>query len=196
MYIAFFILLCILNMSRNKYIYTKKMINPPLTLTIPLPLPEVPNPHQASDVNLLTPPLPPFPPPQSLSSRARHGDARAPGALVPLRRDDHVVERAERHPGALPRVEEVARGDGPAGPLALADGPVLLEGGGPLDGGGVGARRLVQVVGAAVGGDAALGLGARRGARVVGAEVLEDVVLDQGGGGPAVDAEVLGFFFW
>lgn len=121
--------------------------------------------------------------------RARHGDTSTPGAVVPLGGHNHVVKGAHGHARALPGVEEVARRDGAAGPLVAPDGPVLVEGRGAIDGRRVGPRRLVQVVGAAVGRDGALGLGAR--ARVVLAKVLEDVVLDQGGTSPPVDAEVL-----
>lgn len=82
----------------------------------------------------------------------------------------------------------VPRCDGAADALGGTDGPVLLEGAGALDGGGVGAGGDVDVVGAPVGGDGAHAGGARGG--VVGAVGLDDVVLYEGVGGPAVDGEV------
>src|SRR5690606_9130941 len=61
-----------------------------------------------------------------------------------------------------------------------------LEGPGALDGGGVVAGRLVDVVGAAVAGDRALvGAGGP-----VGAPVVDDVVLDERVPGPAVQRQV------
>ena len=45
----------------------------------------------------------------------------------------------------------VLGGDGAADALDLADGPVLVKGGGALDGGLVDTSRAVDVVGAAVG---------------------------------------------
>lgn len=87
-----------------------------------------------------------------------------------------------------PGVDKVLEGDGSAGALVGADGPVLLEGGGAVDGGLVGAGRDTELVGGAVGGDGAA-VGGLRGGVVV-AEVLDDVVLDEGVAGPAVDGEV------
>jgi hypothetical protein len=78
--------------------------------------------------------------------------------------------------------------DGAAGAVLLADGPVLLEGGGTLDGGLVGASGLEEGVGAAV--DLSGADGGGGGGRVVGTEGLNDVELDQRALGPAVEGEV------
>jgi len=86
-----------------------------------------------------------------------------------------------------PGVEVVGGGDGTSGALALADGPVLGEGGGTGDGRSVGAGVLVDVVGGAVGVD---GSHVGTGAWVVATEVLGDVVLNERTGGPSVDGEV------
>ena len=61
-----------------------------------------------------------------------------------------------------------------AGALALADGDVLVEGGGALDGGLIGARILVDIVSCAVAGVApfhSVGIGERE-------AVFHDVILD------------------
>lgn len=123
------------------------------------------------------------------SRRSLNVDVAVSGAAVALGGDNHVVVVAHAHAGALPGLEELARVDGAAVALLLADGPVLLEGAGPLDGGLVDARRLVQSVGAAGGLERAARL--RAVARVVLAVVLEDVVLHERVLSPAVDAEVL-----
>ena len=78
--------------------------------------------------------------------------------------------------------------DGTAGAVLLADGPVLLEGGGALDGRLVGAGGLEESVGAAV--DLGGADGGGGGGRVVGTEGLDDVELDQRALGPAVEGEV------
>lgn len=78
--------------------------------------------------------------------------------------------------------------DGAAGAVLLADSPVLLEGGGTLNRGLVGAGGLEKGVGAAV--DLGRADGGGGGGRVVGAEGLDDVELDQRGLGPAVEGEV------
>ena len=49
----------------------------------------------------------------------------------------------------------VRRRDGPAAALRAADGPVLLERGGALNGGLVGTGAFVDVVGGTVAGDSA-----------------------------------------
>lgn len=67
-------------------------------------------------------------------------------------------------------------GDRAAGPLVLADGPVLVEGGRADDRRLVDLLVLVDVVGGSVAGDGALVRHAR--ARIVAAVVLEDVVFD------------------
>lgn len=75
-----------------------------------------------------------------------------------------------------------------ANTLALANGPVLVEGSGALDRWGVDTGVLVDLVGAAIGVNGALVGATSRG--VVVAEGLNDVVLDEGVGGPTVDGEV------
>lgn len=117
------------------------------------------------------------------------GDVRLPSTLVRLRRNNHVIMVTKGHPRRRPRVKEGPRVDGPAGPQVPADGPVLLEGGGTVDGRLVGAGALVEVVRAVIGLDGAAGLTSTTG--VVLAHVLDDVVLDKGVAGPAVDGEVL-----
>jgi hypothetical protein len=72
--------------------------------------------------------------------------------------------------------------------LLLADRPELLERRRAVDAGLVGARRLQDVVGAAVGGDAAFLL--RGGGGVVRAVGLNDVVLDERVARPAVQRDV------
>jgi hypothetical protein len=129
-------------------------------------------------------------------------DIRRAGALVALRGHDHVVPFAEVEVAlALPLVKVLARVDDAAGALLAADRPVLVKGGGALDGRLVDAARLVDVVGAAVVFDGAEPAGARR--RVVRAVRLDDVVLDERVGGPAVQGEVwrpwlasVGAFAW
>lgn len=86
-----------------------------------------------------------------------------------------VVEVAGGEAVVLPSIEVVGDGDGSAGALALADGEVLAESAGALNGRLVDLRVLADLVGAAVAGDAADGLGAAYAARVV-AVVLDDVV--------------------
>ncbi len=76
----------------------------------------------------------------------------------------------------------------PADAVLLANGPELVEGGGPFDRRLVHALGAVDVVGAAVARDGAQ-LGGP-GGRVVRAEGLDDVVLDQRAARPAVDGEV------
>lgn len=49
----------------------------------------------------------------------------------------------------------VGKGDGAAGPLALADAEVLVEGLGALNAWGIGADSLVNVIGATVAGHGA-----------------------------------------
>lgn len=82
----------------------------------------------------------------------------------------------------------VTGGDGSADALLPADGPVLLEGLGTLDGRRIGSGADVDIIGCAVASNFALLLAAAGG--VVRAERLNDVVLDQGILGPAVQREV------
>src|SRR6185437_6978784 len=129
--------------------------------------------------------------PASAASAAAAGRAVADGevgvatAAAPgFGREDLVVERAEVHPVAGPRVDEVLRGDGPAGGVALADGQVLLEGAAVAGNAGlVDLLVLVDVVRGAIAGHGAHEGAERRAAALV---VLDDVVLDQRVGRPAV----------
>lgn len=81
----------------------------------------------------------------------------------------------------------VLQRDGPAGPLALADREVLVEGLGALDGRRVAADDLVDVVGPSVRGHGAL-VGPRR-PGVVRPVRLDHVVLHQGRRRPAVQRQ-------
>jgi hypothetical protein len=115
-------------------------------------------------------------------------DRRRSSALVSLGGEDLVVERSHSHAMALPRVEVVRSGDCATGAMALADGPVLVEGGGSLDRRRVHALRPVDVVRAAV---RRHGANVRQpGGRVVRAIVVRDVVLDERVGCPTVEREV------
>ena len=117
-----------------------------------------------------------------------HVNVGAPAALVTLGGDDLVVVLAEVHAVLGPGVEVVLHVDGAADALGGADGPVLLEGPGAVDRGLVGAGRDVDVVGAAVGLEAALVLAAAAG--VVRSVRLDHVVLDERVAGPAVDCQI------
>ena len=114
---------------------------------------------------------------------------RVASAPVRLSRDNHVVVGTHGHAGLLPSIEEDTGVDGAAGALIGADGPVLVEGGGALDGRLLHAGALEEVVGTLRGLDGALGGGGVAG--VVFTKVLNDVVLDERVTGPAVDGEVL-----
>ena len=92
-------------------------------------------------------------------------------ALVTLGRNDLVVVRAQVETVAGPRLEVVVHIDRAADTPVLANGPVLLEGPGAVDRRLVDAGRDVDVVDAAVSGEAALELGA--GAGVVGTAVRD-----------------------
>lgn len=94
----------------------------------------------------------------------------------------------ELHALGGPGVEVGLHVDGAGAALVLADGPVLVEGLGAVDGGLVDTLGLRNLVGRAVRGDGALDAGGR--GRVVGTEVLNNVVLDKGVAGPAVDRKV------
>lgn len=96
------------------------------------------------------------------------------------KRETHQAER-------LPRSNVVGKGNGAASALALAHADVLVERRRALDARGVGAGRLVDVIGTAIAGHCAQLLAGR--ARVVRAVRLDDVVLDQRGGGPAVQRD-------
>ncbi|KAI6754144.1 hypothetical protein HG530_013320 [Fusarium avenaceum] len=121
-------------------------------------------------------------------STLRDGDGRRAAAEVTLGSDNLVVVGTELHAGLRPGIEVGADIDAALGAVLLADGPVLLEGLGAVDRGGVGASGLEDLVGAAVNLNGSLALSAAGG--VVGAECLNDVVLDERALGPAVDGEV------
>lgn len=121
-------------------------------------------------------------------STLRDSDGRRAAAEVTLGSDDLVVVGTELHAGLRPGIEVGADIDAALGAVLLADGPVLLEGLGAVNRGGVGAGGLEDLVGAAVNIDGSLALSAAGG--VVGAEGLDDVVLDERALGPAVDGEV------
>lgn len=87
-----------------------------------------------------------------------------------------------------PSIEMGSGSDASTGTLVATNRPVLLECLGTIDGWGVGAGGLVEVVDAAVDGDFSLLLSTV--GWVVCAEVLDDVVLDERVAGPAVDCEV------
>ncbi len=139
-------------------------------------------------VQLPEPPPPPPPPhPTAAAGRAvADGEVGVAGAATPgLSGEDLVVERAEVHPVAGPRVEDVLRGDRPAGGVSLPDRQVLLEGAAVARNAGlVDLLVLVEVVRGAIAGRGAHE-GAQRGATAL--VVLDDVVLDQRVGGPAVE---------
>ena len=103
-------------------------------------------------------------------------DVGGSGAAERLDGEDLVVEVAGGESVVLPGIEVVGNGNSAAGTLVLADGEVLAESAGTLDGRLVDLGVLADLVGRAVAGDAADGLGAADRARVV-AVVLDDVVL-------------------
>lgn len=121
-------------------------------------------------------------------SRLRNSDGRRTTALVTLSGDNLVVEIAQVHSQLGPSIEVVGSGHSTAGALALADGPVLVEGRSALDGGLIDLLVLVDVVGSTIAIDGTL-VG-HAGARVVGAVVLEDVVFDERASSPAVNGKV------
>lgn len=120
--------------------------------------------------------------------RLRNSDGRRTTALVTLSGNNLVVEVAQVHSQLGPSIEVVGSGHSAAGTLALADGPVLVEGRSALDGGLVDLLVLVDVVGSAIAVDGTLVGHARP--RVVGTIVLEDVVLDEGASSPAINSKV------
>src|SRR6185437_12371358 len=109
----------------------------------------------------------------------------AAAAAKGLGREYLVVHRAEVHAVTGPRVEDVLRGDRPAGGVSLPDGQVLLEGAAVAGNAGlVDLLVLIEVVRGAIAGRGAHE-GAQRGTAAL--VVLNDVVLDQRVGGPAVE---------
>jgi len=113
---------------------------------------------------------------------------RRPAAGVAFGGHDHVEVGSQLQPALGPGLEVVARGNLAAGALVTPDRPKLVEGLPPLDRRLIDALRLVNVIRAAVTGDAAFAL--RPLAGVVAAEVLDDVVLDERLLGPAVEGQV------
>jgi len=87
-----------------------------------------------------------------------------------------------------PGIEVVLDGDAAADTVVLADGPVLIEGRGALNGRRVHTSGLVNLIGAAVALDAA-DLGGAAGGVVV-AVTFDDVVLDKRVLGPAIEGKV------
>ena len=87
-----------------------------------------------------------------------------------------------------PGIEVVLSSDGATNTAALADGPVLFEGRGALNGRSILTRSLVDLVGGAVALDGAE-LGSPGGGIVV-AVLLNDVVFDEGVLGPAVERDI------
>ena len=118
----------------------------------------------------------------------RNGDGRRTTALVTFSGNNLVVEATQVHSQLGPSIEVVGSGHSAAGTLALADGPVLVEGRSALNGGLVDLLVLVDVVGSAIAIDGTLVGHAR--ARVVGTVVLEDVVLDEGASSPAINSKI------
>lgn len=125
---------------------------------------------------------------QSRALLTGDSDGGATAALVSFRGDDLIVESTQVHAQASPGVEVIRGGDRATGPLVLANGPVLVEGGRALDRRLVDLLVLVDVVGGSVTVDGAFVRHAR--ARIVAAIVLEDVVFNQGVSGPSIHREV------
>lgn len=92
------------------------------------------------------------------------------------------------HSQLSPSIEVVGGGNSSANSLVLADGPVLSEGSGSLNGSSIGTGSRVDIVNGSVRGDGALVCASTAG--VVVAVGLDDVVLDQGVSGPAIDGEI------
>jgi hypothetical protein len=113
----------------------------------------------------------PNPHPPNPHLRSLSVNISASTAAIAFSRNNLVVVRAKVKPIASPGVEVRLHVNGAADALVLADRPVLAESPGAVDGGLVGSGGDVDVVVAAVGGDAAEELGA--GAGVVGSEVLD-----------------------
>ena len=116
------------------------------------------------------------------------GDRRRATALVPLGREDLVVERAHLHAERLPCVEVVRRRDRAADALALTDGPELVERLRAGDRRCVRSHGLVDVVCRAVRGDRAHVRQPR--AWVVRAEGVADVIFNERARSPSVDGEL------
>jgi hypothetical protein len=120
--------------------------------------------------------------------RSLHSNARTPRASIPLRRQNLIIVRAQLLPILGPGIKVIFDCNRSPNPLALPHAPELLERRRPINGRLVGARRLQDIIGAAVRGDGALLLSSRR--RVVAAVRLDDVVLDEWVAGPSVEGDV------
>ena len=72
--------------------------------------------------------------------------------------------------------------------MFLADRPVLLEGGGPLDGGRIGTSAHVDVIGSSITLDRTLQFAVT--GWVIGAKGFDNVVFNERVGGPAINSEV------
>jgi hypothetical protein len=83
-------------------------------------------------------------------------DISRAAALVTLTGNNLVVVRTQVHAERSPCIEVSSGVHAAAGAVALADGPVLLEGRGTLNGWLVSAGGLQDVVGSTIGGDRAL----------------------------------------
>ena len=116
------------------------------------------------------------------------GDGRRTGREVTLSGDDLVIVGTQVQAIGLPGVDVVGEGDGSAGTLVAADGPVLLEGGGTNDGWLVGTGGDEEIVDGSIGGNGTSVGSTRR--WVVGTEVLNDIVLNQWVLGPSVNSEI------
>lgn len=122
------------------------------------------------------------------ASSLANGNRSGPGAVITLRRDNHVVKGAELHAKRFPSIEVRARSYRAANALVTPDRPVLVEGGRADEGGLVHALVDVDVVHRAVGRDFAAFLGPM--GWVIRAIALDDIVLYEGARGPAVNGEV------
>lgn len=115
-------------------------------------------------------------------------DLRAAAREVTLGSDNLVVVGSQFHSLSSPSVKVRLHVDRAAAALLLTHRPVLLKGLGAVDGRGVGALGLRDLVLGAVRSDGALNGCCGRG--IVGTKVLNDVVFDQRVASPAVDGEV------
>lgn len=108
--------------------------------------------------------------------------------MISFRGYNLVVVGSQAHPKRRPGVEVVSGGNGTAGTLGSANGPVLVEGSGSRNGRLVDLLVGVDVVDRSVTGDSSLEGHAAAG--VVFTVALHDVVLDKGAGGPTVHSKV------
>lgn len=108
--------------------------------------------------------------------------------MVTLSSHNLVVMLAKVESIASPSIEVIRHGHATTNTLGSTDRPILLKGPCAVDGRLIGPSRNVDVVGTAIGRDAALVLGAA--AWVVGTIGLNDVVFNQRVASPAVDSEV------